>query len=272
MDELEKFRIEMDSRGFSRKTKKSYIHFVEDFLKFIHGKPSDAENDDVKRYLAFLIEKRGYTNITANLAISALKFFFRNVVGTKICDDIERPKREKRLPEVLSREEVKGIIESANNTKHRLVLKCLYGMGLRVSEVAELKVSDIDFERDVVRISGGKGNKDRYVMLPAGLKSELRNYIELERPERYLFAGRKGKYTIKSVQKVFDYSKKKAGISKNVSCHTLRHSFATHLLEQGVDIRYIQSLLGHARLQTTQIYTHVANSKLRNIKSPLDSL
>lgn len=145
-------------------------------------------------------------------------------------------------------------------------------MWLRVSEAVDLKVADIDFGRNMVKISHGKGGKDRYVMLPEGLRGDLIRYIELERPGKYLFSGRKGKYAIKSVQKIFEYSAKKAGIRKKVSCHTLRHSFATHLLENGVDIRYIQSLLGHSRLQTTQVYTHVADSRLRNIKSPLDDL
>ena len=148
----------------------------------------------------------------------------------------------------------------------------MYGMGLRVSEVVDLKASDVDFDREMVRISDSKGKKDRYVMLPRGLKQELKSYLELERPERYVFSGRNGKYAINSLQKIFEYAAKKAGIRKEASCHTLRHSFATHLLESGIDIRYIQSLLGHSKLQTTQVYTHVANNKLRSIQSPLDDL
>lgn len=272
MDELGKLRLELDSRGFSEKTKKSYLFFVKDFLEYINKDPIEIQKDDVKRYISHLITKKGYTNITANLAISSLKFFFSKVVEANICEGIERPKREKNLPTVLSKEEVKRIIDSANNMKHKLVLKCLYGMGLRVSEVVDLKISDLDFDRDVVKISSAKRNKQRYVMLPKELKSDLKNYIELEKSEKYLFCGRRNKYAIKSIQKIFEYAVEKAGIKKEVSCHTLRHSFATHLLEKGVDIRYIQSLLGHSRLQTTQIYTHVANSKLKNIQSPLDDL
>jgi len=272
MDELEKLKLELDSRGFSNKTKQSYLFFVKDFLRYIDKNPIKIQEDDIKRYVSYLITKKGYTNITANLAISSLKFFFDKVVETNVCDKIDRPKREKNLPIVLSKEEVKRIIDSVNNIKHKLVLKCLYGMGLRVSEVVDLKVSDLDFERDVVKISSGKGNKDRYVMLPKGLKSDLKNYIELEKPEKYLFSGRRDKYAVKTIQKIFEYAAKKAKIKKHASCHTLRHSFATHLLEKGVNIRYIQNLLGHSRLQTTQIYTHVANNKLRKIRSPLDDL
>ncbi len=271
MEELDRLKLELDSRGFSRRTKKSYMFFIEDFLKYARKKPLDMQKEDIKRYISHLIMDKGYTNITANLAISSLKFFFGKVMDMNIAEGIERPKREKSLPNVLSKEEVKRIIESANNAKHRLVLKCLYGMGLRVSEVVELKANDIDFERSMVKISG-KGNKQRYVMLPEQLKEELKYYIKLEKPEKYLFSGRKGKYTIKSVQKVFEYTMKKAGIKKDASCHTLRHSFATHLLEQGIDIRYIQNLLGHSKLQTTQVYTHVADSRLKNIRSPLDTL
>lgn len=271
MDELERLMLELDSRGFSHRTKKSYMFFVKDFLHYA-GKPArEVRREDLKRYISHLIVEKGYTNITANLAISSLKFFFSGVLERPIYG-MERPKREKSLPTVLSREEVKKVLESANNPKHKLVLKCLYGMGLRVSELVNLRLADIDFDRDMVKVSSGKGEKDRYVMLPAGLKQELKSYIELEKPEKYLFSGRNGRYTIGSVQRIFEYSARKAGITKQASCHTLRHSFATHLLENGTDIRYIQALLGHARLQTTQVYTHVADNRLRNIRSPLDDL
>jgi len=272
MDELEMLKVELDYRGFSNKTKKSYTFFVRDFLKYIKKEPSDINKDDIKNYISHLITKKGYTNITANLAISSLKFFFSKVLEKTICDKIERPKREKNLPSVLSKEEVKRIIDSGNNIKHKLVLKCLYGMGLRVSELIDLKVNDLEFDRNMAKISSGKGNKQRYVMLSGILKSDLMKYIELQKPEKYLFSGRKGKYSVKSIQKIFENAAKKAKIKKKASCHTLRHSFATHLLENGTDIRYIQKLLGHSRLQTTQIYTHVADSKLKNIKSPLDDL
>ncbi|MCD6229482.1 MAG: site-specific integrase [Candidatus Diapherotrites archaeon] len=272
MDELERLNIELNSRGFSHKTKKSYLFFIADFLKFTKKKPREIQKEDIKKYISYLIVNKKYTNITANVAISSLKFFFGRVLEKDVCKGIERPKRENRLPTVLSKGEVRKIIGSASNIKHKLVLKCIYGMGLRVSEVVNLKLADFDFDRDMVKICSAKGNKDRYVMLPKGLKSNLISYIELEKPEKYLFSGRKAKYTIKSVQKIFANSLRKTGIKKKASCHTLRHSFATHLLEQGIDIRYIQSLLGHSRLQTTQIYTHVANNKLKNIQSPLDNL
>ena len=147
----------------------------------------------------------------------------------------------------------------------------LYGLGLRVSEVVNLRVADIDFERSTVIING-KGNKQRLVMLPSLLSPDLLRYIELEKSDNYIFSGRTGKYSIKSVQKIFEYAIKGTKIQKMATCHSLRHSFATHLLESGVDIRYIQQLLGHSKLQTTQVYTQVSAQSLRNIKSPLDSL
>lgn len=161
------------------------------------------------------------------------------------------------------------MFESLNNSKHRLILETIYGLGLGVSELVNLRLEDVDFDRNAVRIRG-KDSKAREVMLPQKLKKDLKQFIELRKPKRYIFPGRKGKYSIKSVQKVFEKAKKKSGIKKKATCHSLRHSFATHLLEQGTDIRYIQKLLGHSRLQTTQAYTHVASVK--NIKSPLDDL
>lgn len=251
MGELERFQTELDARGFSPKTKKAYKFFVSDFLEYFGRPASEAAAEDIKKYTAHIIEDKGYTNITANLAISSLKFFFEESMKSGICGGIKRPKRENRLPNVLSKEEVRRIIESAGNRKHRLVLKCIYGMGLRVSELACLKPEDIDFDRKAVKIRTSKGNKDRYVMLPGNLEREMKSYIEFTRPEKYLFSGRKGKYSIKSIQKIFEKSAKKAGIKKKAGCHTLRHSFDTHLLEQGTDIRYIQKLLGHSRIQTT---------------------
>ncbi len=271
MGELERLELELNSRGFSAKTKKSYIFFVNDFLKYIKKNAQNVSEQDIKNYISHLVADKKYTNITANLAISSLRFFFRKVLGSTVCDKIERPKREKTLPIVLSKEEIKRIFDKTENIKHKLILKTIYGLGLRVSEVVSIKVSDIDFDRNVVTVSG-KGNKQRMLMLPISLKSDLQKYIELEKREKYVFSGRKGKYSIKSVQKIFEKAVKKAKINKKATCHSLRHSFATHLLEQGTDIRYIQELLGHSRLQTTQIYTKVSNKNISKIKSPLDDL
>ncbi len=275
-EELEKLRIELKSRGFSEKTRKSYESFINSFIHFIRFVKKDKkeliniEIGDIKKYLAYLKEK-GYTNVTLNLAISALKFFFNEVIKKDLFMNLKRPKKEKTLPVVLSKEEIFKILNVLGNPKHKLILKTIYGLGLRVSEIVNLKPEDIQFEREMVLIKNAKGKKDRYIMLPKSLSENLKNYIQFSQG-KYLFEGRKGKLSIKTIQKIFENALKKSGIKKNVSCHTLRHSFATHLLEQGVDIRIIQKLLGHSKLETTQIYTHISNAKIKNIKSPLDNL
>ena len=267
MDELERLNIEMSSRGFREKTKKSYSNIFHNFLKFNKKSFSFSSEDDLKRYLSYLNQK-GQTNITLNVVISALKFAFLTF-NKKI--DIKRPKKERRLPEVLSKEDVKRILESQTNVKHQLILETIYGCGLRISELQNLKPEDIDFDREITKIRNSKGAKDRIIKLPKTLLLKLKSYIELS-SGTYLFEGRKGKINIKTIQKIFENALKKSQVKKKVSCHTLRHSFATHLLENGVDIRIIQKLLGHSKLETTQIYTHVSGFQLENIKSPLDEL
>jgi len=239
----------------------------EGFVIFSNKDLSFLDQEDVKKYLAYLNEK-GRTNISLNVVISALKFGF-GIFNKKL--EIKHPTKEKRLPSVLSKEGVKKIIYSLDNPKHRLILQTIYGLGLRVSELQNLKSNDINFGRKIALIKEAKGKKDRYVTLPESLSSELKNYISLNKG-KYVFEGRNGMITIKIIQKIFENALKKSGVNKKASCHTLRHSYATHLLENGVDIRIIQKLLGHNKLKTTQIYTYVSNFQLQNIKLPLDSL
>jgi len=258
---------EMCARGFRPKTKKTYLSVFSRYRKFSGADISEASTGDVKRYLAHLNAKGG-SNISLNLVISALKFafgFYRKTLN------IKRPRKEKRIPAVLSKEEVKRIIVAPPNPKHRLILRCIYGLGLRISELQNLKVRDIDFDRNVVKIENSKGAKDRIVPLPASLTEDMKSFIYLN-GGTYVFHGRKGKISLKTIQKVFENALEKSGIRKRASTHTLRHSYATHLLENGVDIRIIQKLLGHSKLETTQIYTHVARTALEGIKSPLDDL
>lgn len=266
---INKFEIEMKSRGFSRKTQQSYNFFVNDFFKFMKKDLKEYTDDDVKIYLAHLKDKN-YTNTTLNLAISSLKFFFENI-GVQILKNVKRPKREKTLPVILSKDEVSKIMDAPVNPKHQLMLKTIYGLGLRVSELVNLKSEDVQFERNMVLICAAKGKKDRYVPLPKSLADGLINCVAFHK-SKYLFEGRNGKLSVKTVQKVFEGAFKKAGINKKISCHTLRHSFATHLLERGVSVRVIQVLLGHSKLETTQIYTHVSIFQIENIRSPLDDL
>lgn len=213
-------------------------------------------------------------NSTLNVAINALKFYYGQILKRRFFFDIRHAKKSNYLPVVLSREEVEKMISATVNPKHQFLISLMYAAGLRVSETIKIKMRDIDLDRKMLRVYQGKGQKDRYVMLAEKLLPTLEQQIKLKRPDDYLFtgAGDEGHLTTMSAEKIVKKAAALAGIIKNVSCHTLRHSFATHLLEQGTDIRYIQELLGHKRLETTQIYTKVSSQSLKNIKSPLDNL
>lgn len=268
MDELLcKLEIELKSRGFSAKTIKSYIFHTSCFLKRMGAQ---AEHTEIQRYFAELSDKMDPT--TVNLRISAVKFFYKNVFEKEII--INFLKRPKRIPEVLTKDEVAAILNSINNPKHRILLETVYGCGLRVSEAAKLKKCDIRFMEGLVFVRQGKGNKDRTVSLPATISKRLESYLLLRNDNNpYVFdSARGGHLTIKSIQKIMENATQKAGIMKNVHVHTLRHSYATHLLENGTDIHIIQRLLGHEDVKTTQLYTHVSNALIKNIRSPLDAL
>jgi len=268
----EEYLQELEDRcvlhGFSRQTIKAYCYNVGRFLDFISKSRLNLTNEGVKSYL--LIQDLGVN--TVRLQYAAISFFFREVLEQGFSfEQVPIKKKEKQLPKVISKEKIKGMIERTDNLKHRLLIKLLYSSGLRLQELVDLKRKNIDFERGVINVRKGKGNKDRITIVSEGLKLDLLKYYgnEIFKTE-YVFEGRKGKYTKKSVQKVLENAGRKVGIK--VTPHMLRHSFATHLLEAGTDIRYIQKLLGHSDLKTTEIYTHVSTKDLSNIKSPLDNL
>jgi site-specific recombinase XerD len=219
-----------------------------------------------------LAEKKNSSASTLNTAINALKFYYGEVLKKRFTYEIKRPSKDKRLPVVLSQEDVSRILSCITNIKHKLILMFVYSAGLRVSEVVKLRFEDIDAERRLIRIRGGKGRKDRYTILSEIALKTFKEYVKKYKPEKWLFPGQKrGKHiTARTVQKILKNACKKTGITKDVTVHSLRHSFATHLLESGVDLRYIQELLGHKSSKTTEIYTHVAMKDLRKIKSPLD--
>jgi site-specific recombinase XerD len=255
-------------KGFSRQTIKSYVYNVSRFLDFVEKSRLNLSSDSVKGYL--LVQDVGIN--TSRLQYASISFFFREVLGKGFSfEQVPIKKKEKRLPKVISKEKIRRMIELTENLKHRLVIKLFYSSGIRLQELINLKRKDIDFERSVLNVVRGKGNKDRVTLISDGLKLDLLKYYSnnIFRTE-YVFEGRNGKYTRKSVQKVLDLAGRKVG--EKVTPHMLRHSFATHLLESGVDIRYIQKLLGHSNLKTTEIYTHVSAKDLTKIKSPLDSL
>ena len=265
---------EMRLRHFSPRTVKSYQTQVRLYLNECNN-TEEPSPKFIRNYIIKRIEQDNLSRSSVDLMYSALKFFYLNVLKKPwVMDSIPRPKKEKRLPVVLNQSEIKRIFEAVSNLKHRAILYLIYSSGLRVSEVVRLKPEDIDSEQMQIRIRQGKGSKDRYTIISRAAVSELRKYWKQYKPRTWLFEGAKERahITERSVQQVFETAVKKAKIVKSASVHSLRHSFATHLLEQGVDLRYIQELLGHKSPTTTEIYTHVTRSDLNKIISPLDRI
>lgn len=267
---LKLFLDELKLLKYSRSTIKNYTSCLKEFLT-LQNDESKAFEKRIKQFILYKISN-GVSASSINLYHSALKLYGSKVLNIEISGRIERPSKDKKLPHVLSREDVKLLFKNTENLKHRTILMLIYSAGLRVSEAALMKLSDIDFDRDVIHIKNAKGRKDRITLLAENLKVILKEYIRDYRPDKWLFAGQEpgSHISIRSVQKMFENAVAKSSINKEVSVHSLRHSFATHLLENGTDIRYIQELLGHQHTKTTMIYTKVSNSALRKIKSPLD--
>ena len=222
----------------------------------------------------YLAEDKGSATSTLNQAINAVKFYYGSMLKKKFVYEVKRPRKDRKLPTVLSKEDVTKIINSVDNLKHKALLMLVYSAGLRVGEVVRLNPEDIDSDRMLIHIKGAKGRKDRYTMLSEIALAVIREYRSQYKPEKWLFEGaRAGRYlSTRTVEKILEHACKKAAIRKDVSVHTLRHSFATHLLEGGTDLRYIQELLGHKDSKTTEIYTHVSTKSIGKIKSPLDTL
>lgn len=263
---MRRLKQEIEIRNFSRKTLRSYSLSVGNFLDYL-GQREPTE-EEVKNYVQLRLARRNPSTVAHE--IFAIQFYFEKVLGRRI--DVPRPKRNKTLPKILTAEEVRRMIASTQNIKHRLILKMLYGCGLRVSEVVLLRKEDLDFKESLIHVKLAKGKKDRFVKIPDSLKEELMSYCGLEKSELLFPSNRGGKLTTATIQAIVERSAKKAEIRKEVYPHLLRHSFATHLLEQGTDLRIIQKLLGHSDIRTTQRYTQISQASIKNIKSPLDSL
>lgn len=256
-------------RNYSPKTLKSYLFYVRKFLSFAKENSIAEKDEAVKKYLLNKQDK-GKSSQTINLALNAIKFFYREVVKSRDRIDLKFAKRSKRLPVILSRAEIGKIISSIGNNKHRLMVSLAYGAGLRVSEVINVRVRDIDTEGFIIHIKQAKGKKDRVTVFPEKIIADIKNIIAGKVGNDLIFeSNRGGKLTTTSLQKIFQKALQKTDIKKDATFHSLRHSFATHLLENGVDVRYVQELLGHQNIRTTQIYTHVTNPSIKNIKSPL---
>ncbi len=265
--------IELKLNGYSTMTIKNYMNNINRFFEFIYKDPHDLEENDIKRYLFYLVDQKNVSSSYVSQAVSSIKFFCKYVLKKHdLIVTLPIPRKLERLPSVLSQQEVYRILKAVKNVKHLAILTLTYSAGLRVSEVVGLHVRDIDIDRKLIHIHQGKGHKDRYTLLSQGALKIVQDYIRRFTPETWLFPGGiEGEHiSARTVQKVFENTVTKAGIIKNVTVHTLRHSFATHLLENGTDLRYIQELLGHKNSKTTEIYTHVSTKDMRRIQSPLD--
>lgn len=265
---MKKVENSLRLRNYSPKTRKAYLQYIKEYIAFAKKAGLKKKEEATEQFLLYLHEKKSAQ--TANLALSSIKFLYGNVLKDPILTNLKFAKRAKKLPIVLARSEIEKIINVTDNPKHRFIISLGYACGMRVSEVVNLKVQDLDIDELTVHIKGAKGKKDRISVLSEKISNELRQMIAGKQPKDYVFASnRGGKLTTTSLQKIFRQSLKKAKIIKPATFHSLRHSFATHLLENGTDVRYVQALLGHANIRTTQIYTQVTNPALKNIKSPL---
>ncbi|HOS48376.1 MAG TPA: tyrosine-type recombinase/integrase [Bacteroidia bacterium] len=270
------FEKKMQSRRYSENTLKVYSDAIQVFFKhFNNVKEADISIQHIEQFNHEYIFKNGHSISYQNQVINAVKLFYKLMGNTSLnIEGISRPRREHKLPSVLSKQEVKMILESLTNIKHKCMLSLIYSCGLRRGELLRLKIGDIDSKRNIINVRQSKGKKDRIVPLSLKLLEMLREYYRGYKPELWLFEGQeKGmQYDERSLQLVLKKAVRKAGIKKEVSLHWLRHSYATHLLEAGTDLRYIQELLGHSSSRTTEIYTHVSTRMIQNIVSPFDQL
>ncbi len=265
---LEKLEKELKLRNYSGKTIKGYMNSVKHFLEFSEKSGRGLNEGVFEEYV--LIKLRNQNPSSVARASFAIKFFFENIIHISL--KLKQIKRNKTLPDILTIEEIRNLINSTLNIKHKLIIKLLYGCGLRVSEIVSLKKEDVNFNEGLIKIKLAKGRKDRFVKIPDSVKEEIESYCKLTEGEILFSSARGGKLTTATVQAILKNSSKKTGIRKRVYPHLLRHSFATHLLEQGTDLRVIQKLLGHSSIKTTQIYTQISQASIKNVKSPLDNL
>jgi integrase/recombinase XerD len=271
----EEFILKIKELRYSESTEKTYKSALEDYLNYHHSIDIDRLNEGhIQAFLRYLVMERKVSTSYQNQAINAIKFYYERVLGgQRKTYFIDRPKKEKSLPVVMSEEEIIRVLRAVENVKHKAILMVIYSAGLRISECINLKIKDIDSSRMQIRVEQAKGKKDRYTILSEKTLYFLRTYFLEYKPKVYLFEGQTGGiYSKRSIQNIFKAAASKAGIQKQVTVHTLRHSFATHLLENGVNLRYIQSLLGHSSSKTTEIYTHVTTKGMDQLKSPMDML
>ena len=292
---LDKLAIELKLRGFTERTIGNYCYQTKKFLEFSKVDPKKASQDEVKKYMAYLLSDKNHKASSVNLLISSLKFFFNEIIKHDIINGLKALKQEKKLPTVLSQDELKHLIDVTDNIKHKLLIEFMYSAGLRVSEAVKIKVNDLDFDEKMGVIRSGKGRKDRHIILSEKLIEQLKVYLadrdkntnneynndddnnnnnntKHNNASEYVFAVKDRHLGIRQAQQIIKDAAIKASIKKRIYCHALRSSFATHLLEAGTDIRIIQELLGHSNLATTERYTKVSNEQLKKVISPLDMM
>lgn len=268
---LKKLEIELKISKASPHTIQSYIKYNKALLDFTNLQPNEITQNHIKQYLAENLSNSASSTIT--LFLAAIKYAYTSILKTNPTISIKRPKKENHLPTTLSKQEVKLLLSKIKNEKSNLIVSLIYATGFRVSELINLKIQDLNLPEKIGHIRQSKGNKDRIFNIPRFLFDQIEYQIEQQQKlgQKYLFSGRSEKISARNIQKIIFKAASRAGL-KDIHTHTLRHSFATHLLEDGVDIRKIQELLGHSNLSTTQIYTHVSNKELKKIKSPIESL
>jgi integrase/recombinase XerD len=271
----EEYLMKLNLRRYSPNTTKSYLMYFSRFINHFRDRElSEITEDEIRRYMNNLISERDISDSEQNLAINAIKFYYEKVLGfQKKKYQLERPRRDSKLPLVLSEAEVGSILKGISNLKHKSIIYLIYSAGLRISEAVGMKITDIQTDRGLIMVRDAKGRKDRVTLLSPRLLEILRDYYKKYKPKEWLFEGARGeKYSKSSIQAIFKRALERSKIRKKATVHTLRHSFATHLLERGADLRYIQVLLGHQSSRTTEKYTHVTTKFLGNIQSPLDYL
>lgn len=266
---LQRLETEIKISKMSDYTLRNYLDFNKQLLEHAKKLPDQIDSQDIKNFLAYkMSDKASSSNI---LFLSSIKFAYSNILGKDPTMGIKRPKKEDKIPIVLTKEEVSKLFDCTETLKSNLMLQLLYSSGLRVSEIVNLKKENLDFNENIGWVRKGKGKKDRMFILSQKLSKKLQKFISKHADWNYLFS-KNNPLTTRNIQKIVQNTAKKAGINKQVHPHTLRHSFATHLLDSGVDLRKIQLLLGHSSIATTTIYTHISNEQLKDIKNPLDNL
>ncbi len=262
-------------RRYADNTRRVYISLFRDFANNHRDQdPESIDKSDITNWLNFIVKQRNASRSYQNQMINSIKFYYEHVLDRdRETYQLERPRKERKLPTVLTQDEVRRMLSTIKNRKHRCIIKLIYSAGLRMGELLDMKIEDIDSSNMMIKIRYGKGFKDRFSILSQDLLNELREYWKEYRPKEWLFEGQNGgPYSQTSVQTIIIRAARAANIKKRVTAHTLRHSFATHLVENGTNLRHIQILLGHNSSKTTEIYTHISNVDLRKVRSPLDNL